>query len=192
MVVIQVYIGKNTIEDVLLDGGFGVNIIIEQLRLRLGLPKPKPTPYNLRMGNQTITKLVGLIRDLKIYVYGIPYKTIFTVLQNSVLDFNYSMLVGRPWLRDVRMAHYWGSNTITLQGNGIIKIIIVTKHLGGEARKIEILLCYNYQNGITNEEKDIIFATQLKLFLIGIINLLKDNLIYENHRGGDHGCKCED
>ncbi len=27
MVVIQVQIGKNTIEDVLLDGGFGVNII---------------------------------------------------------------------------------------------------------------------------------------------------------------------
>jgi hypothetical protein len=29
MAVIQVQIGKNTIEDVLLDGGFGVNIIIE-------------------------------------------------------------------------------------------------------------------------------------------------------------------
>jgi hypothetical protein len=114
MVVIQVYIGKNTIEDVLLDGGFGVNIIIEQLRLRLGLPKLKPTPYNLRMANQTIIKLVGLIRDLKIYVYGILYITIFTILHNSVLDFNYSMLIGKPWLRDVKMAHYWGSNTITL------------------------------------------------------------------------------
>jgi hypothetical protein len=60
---------------VLLDGGYGVNIIIEQLRLRLGLPKPKPTPYNLRIINQTTTKLVGLIRDLKIYVHGIPYIT---------------------------------------------------------------------------------------------------------------------
>jgi hypothetical protein len=37
----------------LLDGGFGVNIIIKQLRLRLGLPKPKPAPYNLRMADQT-------------------------------------------------------------------------------------------------------------------------------------------
>jgi len=33
MVVIQVQIKKNTIKDVLLDGGFEVNIIIEQLRL---------------------------------------------------------------------------------------------------------------------------------------------------------------
>jgi hypothetical protein len=35
MAIIQVQIGKNTIEDVLLDGGSGVNIIIGQLRLRL-------------------------------------------------------------------------------------------------------------------------------------------------------------
>ncbi len=64
----------------MLDGGFGVNIIIKQLRLRLGLPKPKPAPYNLSWANQTTTKLVGLIRDLKIYVHGIHYITTFIVL----------------------------------------------------------------------------------------------------------------
>jgi hypothetical protein len=34
-----------------------------------------------------------------------------------------------------------------------------------------MLLCYNYQNGITNEE-DIIFIIKPKLFLIGTISLL--------------------
>jgi hypothetical protein len=43
--------GRNMIDDVVLDGGFGVNIITEQLRARLGLLKPKLTPYNLRMAN---------------------------------------------------------------------------------------------------------------------------------------------
>ncbi len=79
--IIQVRIGKNTIEDVLMDGGSRINIIIEQLILKLGLPKPKPTPYNLRMANQTTTKPMGLIRDLKIYVHGIPYINMFIVLQ---------------------------------------------------------------------------------------------------------------
>jgi hypothetical protein len=73
MVIIHVHIRKNIVDDVLLDGGFGVNIIIEQLILKLGLPKPKPTPYNLRMVNQTTTKSMGLICDLKIYVHDIPY-----------------------------------------------------------------------------------------------------------------------
>jgi hypothetical protein len=39
MAVIQIQIGKNTIKYVLLDGGFGINIIIKQLRLRLRLVK---------------------------------------------------------------------------------------------------------------------------------------------------------
>jgi len=34
-------------------------------------------------------------------------------------------------------------------------------------------MCYDYQNGITDEEEDIIFATKLELFLITTINLPK-------------------
>jgi hypothetical protein len=36
-----------------------------------------------------------------------------------------------------------------------------------------VLMCYNYQNGITNEEEDIIFTTKPELFSIWIINLLE-------------------
>jgi hypothetical protein len=70
------------------------------------------------MADQTSKKLMGLIKDLKIYVYGIFYITMFTVLQNNVVDFSYSMLLGRPWLRDVKVAHDWGSNIVTIQGMG--------------------------------------------------------------------------
>jgi hypothetical protein len=49
MAVIYVQIGKNFIEDVLLDGGSKVNIITKEL------PTPKPIPYHLRMANQTTT-----------------------------------------------------------------------------------------------------------------------------------------
>jgi len=45
--------------------------------------------------------------------------------------------------------------------------------LGGEVRKPKMLLCYDYQNGITNEKEDIIFAIEPKLFSIGTINLLE-------------------
>jgi len=105
---------------VLLDEGSRFNIITKQLRLRLGLPKPKPTLYNLRMVDQTTTKLVGLTRDLKIYVHDIPYITMFIVLQNNVVDSSYSMLLGKPWLRDAKVGHNWGSNTATIQRNGTI------------------------------------------------------------------------
>ncbi len=71
------------------------------------------------------------------------------------------------------MAHDWGGNTISIQGNGIIRTIIVTKHLGGEIRRPKVLLCYDHQNGIIDEKEDIIFATNPKLFSIGTISLLE-------------------
>jgi len=46
MDVIQIQVGKNFINDVLIDGGFGINIIIENLRIQLSLSKLNPTPYN--------------------------------------------------------------------------------------------------------------------------------------------------
>jgi hypothetical protein len=67
----------------------------------------------------------------------------------------------KPKLRDVKVAHDWGSNTTTIQGNGTTKKIIVTKCLGGEVRRPKVLLCYDYQNGITDEEEHIIFAINL-------------------------------
>jgi hypothetical protein len=39
-----------------------------------------------------------------------------------------------------------------------------------------MLLRYDYQNGITNEEGDIIFTTEPKLFSIGTISLPKNSL----------------
>jgi hypothetical protein len=81
------------------------------------------------------------------------------------------MLLRRPWLKDAKMAYDWGNNIFTIQRNGIVRTIIIIKHLRGEVRRLELLLCYNYLNGITNEEKDILFAICPKLLSIGTINL---------------------
>jgi hypothetical protein len=112
MAIIQVQVRKNFIEDVLLDGGYGVNFIMEKLRVQLGMSKPKPTPYNMRMVNQTITKPLRLIKDLRILVHGIPYAVIFTIIQSSVLDSSYFTLLGRPWLMDAKMFHDWATSLL--------------------------------------------------------------------------------
>jgi hypothetical protein len=57
---------------------------------------------------------MGLIKDLKINVHDILYITTFIIHQNSVIDYSYSMLLGRPWLKDVKVAHDRGSNIITV------------------------------------------------------------------------------
>ncbi len=61
---------------------------------------------------------------------------------------------------------------MTFQGNGMVRTIMVTKYLGAEVKRPQVLLCYNYYNGITDEKEDIIFAIEPKLFSIGIISPL--------------------
>jgi hypothetical protein len=52
-----------------------------------------------------MTKLLKIIKNLKTHIHGIPYVATFIVLQNDVVDFNYSMLLNRPWLRDEKVTH---------------------------------------------------------------------------------------
>ncbi len=61
MAIIQVQVGKNIIEDVMLDGGASVNIITKNLTTKLGLPKPKLAPYHLKMVDQSTTTPLGII-----------------------------------------------------------------------------------------------------------------------------------
>jgi hypothetical protein len=100
-----VQVGKKIINDVLIDGGFGINIIIENLGVQLGLSKPNLVPYDLPMVDQSIAKLFGLIKDLEIFVHGIPYMVTFTIIYSNVLNYRYSMLQRHPWLKDAKVSH---------------------------------------------------------------------------------------
>jgi hypothetical protein len=161
MVVIQVQVGKNIFEDVLLDGGANVNIITKNLRTKLELPKLKLLPYHLRMVKQSMTRPLGIIRNLKIYILDIPYIITIIILKNNVVDFSYSMLLGRPWFRNAKVTYDRGNNVIIVQGNGTIKTISVNRKLGMKTRKPLVLVCYDLLEGLTNEKEDLIFVIEL-------------------------------
>jgi hypothetical protein len=40
------------------------------------------------------------------------------------------MLLSHPWLKDVKISHDWGSNTIIIKGINMIKAIPIIKKLG--------------------------------------------------------------
>jgi hypothetical protein len=141
------------------------------------------------MANQTTTKLVRLIKDLKIQIHGIPYIMTFTVMKKNVLDFNYSMLLGRPWLHNAHVTHDWGNNIITIEGNGIVRTIFITKHLDSNTKHLEVLLCYDLMENIIEKEEEIFFIAKPNLFTIGIITLLKLKILSVAIFGAEVGTK---
>jgi hypothetical protein len=50
MAIIEIHVGKNMVDDILLDGSLGINAIIDGLRGKLGLLPPQPTPFNFNDG----------------------------------------------------------------------------------------------------------------------------------------------
>jgi hypothetical protein len=123
--VIAVQVGKETLENVLLDGGSGVNLITEEERIRLGLPTPLPVPYRLRMADQAIVQPVGLIRNVRTHIHGILYFITSTVIRNKEFNEAYNMLLGHPWLIDAKVYHDWGKKVVTIQEVGTVKTISV-------------------------------------------------------------------
>jgi len=48
--------------------------------------------------------------------------------------------------------------------------------LGVETKRPQVLVCYDLMEGLTNDEEDLIFETELKLLLIGTITLLEETV----------------
>jgi hypothetical protein len=81
------------------------------------------------------------------------------------------MLLGRLWFRNAKVTHDWGNNVIIVQGNGIVKTISVNKKLEAETIRPQVFICYDSLERLIDEEEDLIFEIEPKLFSIGIINI---------------------
>jgi len=83
------------------------------------------------------------------------------------------MLLGKVWLRNAKVTHGWGNNVITIQGNGIVRTILVNRKLGIKTKRPQVLVCYDLLQRLTYEE-DLIFETKPKLLSIGTITFLQE------------------
>jgi hypothetical protein len=69
------------------------------------------------------------------------------------------MLLGCPWLRDVKVSHDWDNNIINIQGVDTVRIIHVTKKIREPTKCPKVLICYDFHFRIFDEEEDLMFAT---------------------------------
>lgn len=114
---------------------------------------------------------VGLIRNVRIHIHGIPYNISLTVIRNKEVNEAYSMLLGRPWLIDVKVTHDWGNKLVTIRGNGTVKTISINERTGPLPKLPEVLVCYHLAEGLTDEEEDRFLQTEEDIFAVGNVTL---------------------
>jgi hypothetical protein len=65
----------------------------------------------------------GIIRDVCLDVGGIIIRTTLTVIDMVSTEDSYSLLLGRPWLKEAQAQHDWPLNKLTLtQGGNKVEI----------------------------------------------------------------------
>lgn len=79
------------VHNVVIDGGAGVNIMAEHTRSNLGITDMKEAPFRVRMADQRIVQLLGLVENIQVRAGGAKFSVSFLVL--DVGD-AYSMLLG--------------------------------------------------------------------------------------------------
>jgi hypothetical protein len=65
---------------------------------------------------------------------------------------------------------------IIVQSNGTVRIMLINKKLGAETRRPQVLVYYDMMEGLIDEEEDLIFEIEPKLFSISIINILDEKI----------------
>jgi hypothetical protein len=83
----------------------------------------------------------------------------------------YSMLLGRPRLIDAKVNHDWRNNMVPIRGNGTVKTIYVSQRKGPKPKLLEVLVCYNFPKGLTDEEEDRFLTSEADIFAVGIMTL---------------------
>jgi hypothetical protein len=120
MPMIAVWTKNRRIPNVLLDGGSGVNIITDTLMGELRIEKQlEVAPFTIKMADQRKVMPLGIIKNLKINIGGLTFWITVTVIKMENQDNSYSILFGRPWLKQARPKHDWGRSQLILYQNGI-------------------------------------------------------------------------
>ena len=99
-------------------GGSGVYIVTGTLRRKLRLKKIESLPFTIKMADQKKVMPKEIIQDVCVDVGGIMIWIVLTIIDMVNNEDSYSMLLGRPWLKEAQARHDWPLTKLTLTQGG--------------------------------------------------------------------------
>ena len=122
-----------SISKVLIDGGSGINLMLEDTTFDLGFTSFEMTDQILWMADQSRVIPVGRLSQVPNLIGEVTYLLNYIIIQVSS-GRPFPMLFGRPWLYSAEVLMDWGAKEF-LFGKPKIQILWKTKEHLGEASK---------------------------------------------------------
>ena len=119
------YQGVNTFA--ILDSGAGVAIATKGIWEAWGKPALRKFRMKLQLADGHIERPIGLLEGVIVTSCGVEYEHIFAVVDFGTSP-NYEIILGRPFMRQLKMIQDWGFNYIYLRQNEAITRINLLDH----------------------------------------------------------------
>ena len=121
----------------ILDSGAGVAIATKKIWESWGRPAIRKTRMKLQLADGYIEKPIGLLEKVVVSSCGVEYEHTF-----AVVDFeknpNYDIILGRPFMRQLKMIQDWGFNFIYLRQPQAISRINLGNHTYRDVAKTPV------------------------------------------------------
>ena len=170
---IKVIIHGQEIENVIVDGGSGVNVINKTTCDKMGITKWEECPFWLRMADTSTVRPIVLFRQLDVVVGGHSFQ-ISAVILHLEAPGAYPLLLGRPWLKKANIKQNWNQNVLTFW-KGKTKIRISTQNK--VATNKQCLPIYaesvNMMEGLDEDEENRYFDDNPKIIPLFQIDILQ-------------------
>jgi hypothetical protein len=102
-----------SIPKVPVDGGSGVNLMLEERAFDLGYTAFEATDQVLRMADQSRVNPVGKLSQVPTRIGGVTYLLNFVIIRVQT-GRPFPMLLGRPWLYSARVLVDWGAKEFVI------------------------------------------------------------------------------
>ncbi|MCO5613009.1 hypothetical protein L7F22_067282 [Adiantum nelumboides] len=97
---------------VIVDGGFGINLMPNFTMLALGLQPTRPAPFTVTLADQRIVYPLGNVDKVPVQVQDFTFSLDFVVVRLPQVEGGFPLLIGRPWLRHTKALHDWGNDAM--------------------------------------------------------------------------------
>ena len=96
-----------------LDSGAGVAIATKQIWDSWGQPALRKTRMKLQLADGYVERPMGLLEKVVVSLCNIKYEQTFAVVDFGTKP-NYEIILGRPFMRQLKMMQDWGYNYLYL------------------------------------------------------------------------------
>ena len=111
----------------ILDCGAGVSVVTKKVWDTWGKPALRKTGMKLQLADGNIKEPIGLLEQVRATTCGIQYEHTFAIIDFGKCP-HYDIILGRPFMRQMKMIHDWGSDHIYLQQHETIIRVNLTDH----------------------------------------------------------------